>query len=40
MQAPETIYLQIGAEGVDVTWCTEKINETDVEYRKVEKNAL
>ena len=31
--APENIYLQIeDYEGDDVTWCTDKINETDEEY--------
>ena len=31
--APETIYLQWqDYEGEDVTWCVDKINETDVEY--------
>lgn len=41
---PEKIYLQIGAEGVpvedyndlstlDITWCVDRINEDDIEYK-------
>lgn len=29
---PEKIFLQAGAEGVDVTWCDHPINDWDVEY--------
>lgn len=42
---PTTIYLQVDADGLtpedfnelQVTWCTERINENDLEYKLVEK---
>ena len=45
---PDKIYLQIGEDAellvgedfgelYDVTWCQDKINDTDIEYIRVEK---
>jgi hypothetical protein len=37
MTVPQTIYLQFfdedGEENEEVTWCVDKINDTDVEYQ-------
>jgi hypothetical protein len=44
---PKIIYLQIGENGeipedfkdcCEVTWCVDKINDTDIEYSLIEKS--
>ena len=35
----ETIYLQIEDDDGETTWCQDKINDTDLEYRLVKKRT-
>ena len=37
-KAPDIIYLQYEIDGAEMTWCVDRINDTDVKYRKVEDN--
>jgi hypothetical protein len=39
LEIPEVIYLQWyaedGEESGDITWCADRINDTDIEYRRL-----